>query len=147
MHDSITAETTKLLIMDRDPGAAAAFGEMLGEPEWSCTFVGNLAGALKSIKTSPPCAIIVRTTANQSVNPSEFGCDHIVRVLRQIHPQLPIVITAADWNRRVEALRDEFHVPCLIEPLDAAELCAALRGCGVGKRAAGQMPSDREMCS
>lgn len=161
MHDPKTAKTTqettqeasplpaRLLIMDRDPNAAVAFGEMLGQRdqrEWSCTFVASLAGVLKSIKTAPPRALIVRTTANHSANPSEFGCDHVVRVLRQIHPHLPIVITAADWNRRVEAIRDEFDVPCLIEPLDAAELFAALRYCGVFKRS-GQMPSDREICS
>lgn len=123
MYESIAEESTKLLILDRDPRSAAGITRMLSEQGWDSTIVGSLAGILKSIKSQHPSAVLVRAALDQP----EFGCDHIVRVLRQAYPDLPVVITSTESNRRVTAIWDEFGVPCLMEPFDAAELFAALR--------------------
>lgn len=124
MYGSIAEESAKLLVLDRDPDSAAGLSNMLAEQGWSCVVVSSVAGVLKSIKSQLPSAIIVRAALHQP----EFGCDHIVRVLRQAYPSLPIVITSTEQNRRVEAIWEEFGVPCLIEPFDADELVAALQG-------------------
>lgn len=125
MYEPIAEESTKLLILDRDPRSAAGISEMLSEQGCGCTIVSSVAGILKSIKSEQPSAVIVRAALQQP----EFGCDHIVRVLKQAYPDLPVVITATESNRRVTAIWDEFGVPCLMEPFDAAELFAALQGC------------------
>ena len=123
MRGSITADDTKLLVMDRDPLGAAGLNDMLGERGCGCIVVSSVAGVLKSIKSCSPPAVIVRAALDHP----DFGCDHILRVLRHTYPSLPIVITSTELNRRVEAISDEFGIPCLIEPFDAAELFAALR--------------------
>lgn len=126
MYESITAEATNLLVMDRDPVSAAELHDMLEQCGWSCTVVSSVAGILKTIKSCRPPAVVVRAALDHP----DFGGDHIVRVLKQTHPRLPIVITSTELNRRVAAIRDEFAVPCLIEPFDAAELFAALDEAG-----------------
>lgn len=123
MYESIATEARQLLVMDRDSLGAAGLNDMLMKQGWSCVVVTSVAGVLKSIKSSLPHAVIVRAALHHP----EFGCDHIVRVLRQTYPRLPIVITSTELNRRVEAIRAEFGVPCLVEPFDAAQLFAALR--------------------
>ncbi|HEY0940114.1 MAG TPA: hypothetical protein VGE08_08465 [Steroidobacter sp.] len=123
MYEPIAEESTKLLILDRDPRSAAGISEMLSEQGCGCTVVSSVAGILKSIKSQQPSAVLVRAALHQP----EFGCDHIVRVLKQAYPDLPVVITSTESNRRVTAIWDEFGVPCLMEPFEAAELFAALQ--------------------
>jgi DNA-binding response OmpR family regulator len=124
VYEPIAEESTKLLILDRDPRSAAGISEMLREHGCGCTIVHSLAGILKSIKSQQPSAVLVRAALQQP----EFGCDHIVRVLKQAYPDLPVVITATESNRRVAAIWDEFGVPCLMEPFEPEQLFAALRG-------------------
>jgi DNA-binding response OmpR family regulator len=123
VYEPIAEESTKLLILDRDPRSAAGISDMLSEQGCGCTIVSSVAGILKSIKSEQPSAVIVRAALHQP----EFGCDHIVRVLKQAYPDLPVVITSTESNRRVTAIWDEFGVPCLMEPFDAAELFATLQ--------------------
>jgi DNA-binding response OmpR family regulator len=115
-----------LVVNGGEPCVSARLCDLLGESGARVRIVTGLASVLRIAKTRTPRAVIIDMTL-----PTQgMGADHVVRILRQTHPLLPIVAHCATVNRRIESIASEFSIPLLVSPFGAEELLAALRQCG-----------------
>jgi CheY-like chemotaxis protein len=117
----------EILIIDGERGGERFLTDAVVQTGLSCRFVSGLAEAFKTARVSRPRAVIINTT----MPASDMGPDHLLRMLRQTYPAIPLIVVSASANRQVAAIAAELQVPMLIAPVSPAQLRAALHECGV----------------
>ncbi|MDY6944490.1 MAG: hypothetical protein SXG53_02130 [Pseudomonadota bacterium] len=125
--------TASVFLLERDRQTSIRIGEVLGELGLQARVIDKLSDIFKSARVAMPGAVMIDlSTAGASDDPhSRMGSDHVLRVLRQMYPQLCIVLLSATADPRIDALSREFQAPMLLKPVEAAALRSVLEDCGV----------------
>jgi DNA-binding response OmpR family regulator len=125
--------TPSVFLLERDRQTSIRIGEVLGELGLQARVIDKLSDIFKAARVEMPGAVMIDlSTAGASDDPhSRMGSDHVLRVLRQMYPQLCIVVLSATADPRIDALSREFQAPLLLKPFESAELRSVLEDCGV----------------
>jgi FixJ family two-component response regulator len=122
-----------VFLLERDRQTSIRTGEILGALGLQARVIEKLSDIFKAARVEMPGAVMIDlSTAGASDDPhSRMGSDHVLRVLRQMYPQLCIVVLSESADPRIDALSREFEAPMLIKPFETAALRSVLEGCRV----------------
>lgn len=125
--------SSSVFLVERDRETSAHIGEVLAALGLQARVIDKLSDIFKAARAEEPAAVMIDlSTAGASDDPhSRMGSDHVLRVLREMYPDLCIVVLSASADPRIGALSREFRAPLLIKPFEPAELRSVLEECGV----------------
>lgn len=124
--------SSSVFLVERDQLTSASIGEVLAGLGLRTRIIDKMSEIFKAARVEVPAAVMIDlSTAGASDDPhSRMGSDHVLRVLREMYPQLCIVVLSARSEPRIAALSREFQAPLLIKPFEPAQLRSILEDCG-----------------
>jgi len=133
MSLSTDSPPLSILLFEREPRVAAWIGDLLTAHGVRTQTMRSLADVIKATRKRTPGAIIVDfASAGPLDDPhSRMGPDHTARVLRQIYPDLCIIVLSVPLDIQMEELCRELDVRLITKPLKSADLLSALTNCGL----------------
>lgn len=115
------ASRCEILLVDDDPLVSAGIALLLETDGYAVTCVATGQGALDSLRTSVPDAVVL------DVGLPDMDGRVVFAAIAETHPTLPVVFSTGHADRtRLEELLGKPHVACLMKPYGSAALIEAL---------------------
>lgn len=115
----------KILVIEKALPVSCSTADFLRSQGFQSERVNGLAEVMKHARILMPAAVII------DLDLPTVGTDHAIRVIRLVHPAVPLLALSSTLERRIAELVSEFHLPILSTPCTHAALLAALELLGV----------------
>jgi len=115
----------KILILEQASLPTCTTADCLRSQGFRTERVNGLAEVMKHARILMPAVVII------DLDMPAVGTDHAIRVIRLLHPTVPLLALSSTLERRTSELASEFKLPLLGTPCTQAALLSALEALGV----------------
>lgn len=115
----------KLLIVENASQPTCSTAAFLQREGFQTQTMTGLAEVMKQVRILTPAAVII------DLDLTTVGTDHAIRVMRLVHPAVPLLALSSTLGRQACELAREFNLPLLSTPCNHAALMAALEVLGI----------------